>query len=393
MKKKALLLLAVIYLAFIALGLPDAVLGSAWSLIHLDLNQTLEKLGFMTVIVYSMSVLSTFNAPRILRFLETKKVVFISILFTGTALVFISRVEYFYQMLFFAIPLGIGAGAIDVSLNHYLAANYKAKHMNYLHSFYGIGVTAGPTIMAYTLSQNSWRLGYVYVGAILILISIVILISFKLWKKESQEERDEKHSHITVKEIIKTRGVIASVLIFLFYVNVESLGGIWISSYYYFVKDISHASAALFASTFYLALTVGRLLGGVFSGKVKPNTLIKAGEILIVVAGVFMFIQVEYLWFYFIVVFLFGFGCAPIFPNMMYMNSENFDKSKLSKVISLQMAIGYVGFGVLTPLAGVFFKEVSISYYPFFIVTVGVIILMITLHFMKKVKSEPFNNA
>ncbi|MCK7486822.1 MAG: hypothetical protein MZU97_15940 [Bacillus subtilis] len=148
MKRFAWLLLPVIYITFIALGLPDALLGSAWNLVRIDLNTSLGTLGIMTVLIYSMSVLATFNAPRLLRLLETKTITFVSVLFTGLALLFISRVDAYYQMLFFAFPLGIGAGAIDVSLNHYLAANYKASHMNYLHSFYGIGVTAGPTIMA-----------------------------------------------------------------------------------------------------------------------------------------------------------------------------------------------------------------------------------------------------
>jgi len=389
MKKKNLapiLLLVVIYLAFIALGLPDAILGSAWNLVRDDLRLSLGTLGVMTVMVYIFSVLSTFNAPRILRLLETKKVVFISILFTGTALLLISRVSAFYQMLFFAIPLGIGAGAIDVSLNHYLASNYKATHMNYLHSFYGIGVTLGPSVMAYTLNNNSWRIGYIIIGSILLVISLIVLFSFKLWKKQSEEERSELHTPITTRQIFKTRGVILSILIFLFYVHVESLGGVWISSYYYETKDISYSSAALFTMSFYLALTVGRFLSAILAHKVKPNTLILLGEFLIVLSGALMFIKVDQIEVYYIVVFLFGLGCAPVFPNMMYMNSENFDKSKMSKVISLQMAFGYVGFGLLTPLAGLLFEKIDIAIYPIFILLVSSLILGITLRFIYLVK-------
>jgi MFS family permease len=187
MKLKAFYLLLIIYITFIALGLPDALLGSAWNLIRMDLSTSLETLGIMTVTIYIMSILSTFNAPRLLRKFETKWITLISVSFTGLALIGISQVNAFYQMLFFALPLGVGAGAIDVSLNHYLASHYQAKHMNYLHSFYGIGVTLGPSIMAYTLNLNEWRLGYVIVGSLLILIAILILTSFKLWKKENHE--------------------------------------------------------------------------------------------------------------------------------------------------------------------------------------------------------------
>jgi len=383
---KAFVLLVVIYLAFIALGLPDALLGSAWNLVRLDLNVSLGTLGIMTVIVYIMSVIATFNAPRILRLLETKKVVFISILFTGSALILLSRVSAFYQMLFFAVPLGIGAGAIDVSLNHYLASNYKAKHMNYLHTFYGIGVTLGPSVMAYTLKTNSWRMGYVIVGSILLFIALVVLVSFKLWKKETNDERSELHAPIKTKDILKTKGVLASILIFLFYVHIESLGGIWISSYYYETRSISYSSAALFTTSFYLALTLGRLLTAILSDKIKPNTFIVTGEILIVLSGILMFLSVPSILFYYGVVFLFGLGSAPVFPNMMYMNSENFEKSKMSKIMSLQMALGYVGFGALTPLAGLVFEKISISIYPIFIVSISVLILFITLHYIKVIK-------
>ena len=318
MKKKALLLLMIIYLAFIALGLPDALLGSAWNLVRVDLNVSLGSLGIITVVVYSMSILATFNAPRLLRLLETKKITIISVVFTGLALIGISYVNQFYQMIFFAIPMGIGAGAIDVSLNHYLASNYKAKHMNYLHSFYGIGVTLGPTIMAYTLAQNSWRTGYLIVGLLLIGISLFVLLSFPLWKKETKIDRDESHTHMSLKEILGTKGAKNSILIFLLYVHIETLGGVWIASYMFIQKEISYASAALFTTTFFLALTVGRIMSGILSAKFKPNTMIKSGLILILVSGLLLLFEFESIYVYFAIVFLYGFGCAPVFPNMMF---------------------------------------------------------------------------
>jgi fucose permease len=386
MKFKYLALLAVIYIAFIALGLPDALLGSSWSLVRMELGTSLGTLGIMTFIVYLMSILATYNAPRLLKHLETKKIVLFSIMFTGISLVVMSRVDYFYQLLFFAIPLGMGAGAIDVSLNHYLAVNYKAKHMNYLHSFYGVGVTLGPTIMSYTLSQNSWRLGYVIVGSILLGISLIMLFSFPLWKVESKEEREDQHNHITLKEILKTKGAVESILIFLFYVHFESLGGVWVASYFFIERGVSYATAALFTTSFYLMFTIGRLLSGLLSTKIKPNMLIKIGEAMMLVAGVLMLIEFDALWIYFIVVGILGLGAAPIYPNMMFMNSENFEKRKLSKIMSLQMAIGYMGFGLLTPLAGMVFDLTTISIYPFFMIGVSAILIYITYRFNKKMK-------
>ncbi|MDD3106345.1 MAG: MFS transporter [Bacilli bacterium] len=388
MKKNALLLLMVIYLAFIALGLPDALLGSAWNLVRVDLNVSLGSLGIITVVVYSMSILATFNAPRLLRLLETKKITIISVVFTGLALVGISYVNHFYQMVIFAIPMGIGAGAIDVSLNHYLASNYKAKHMNYLHSFYGIGMTVGPTIMAYTLAQNSWRTGYFIVGIILIGIALVVLLSFPLWKKETKIDRDESHSHMSLKEILGTKGAKNSILIFLLYVHIETLGGVWIASYMFIQKEISYASAALFTTTFFLALTIGRVMSGILSSKLKPNTMIKGGMMLILISAILLLFEFNSIYVYFAIVFLYGLGCAPVFPNMMLMNSINFEKRKLSKIMSLQMAFGYMGYGILTPLAGLFFEQVAISYYPLFILVVIFILILITLRFMKMKDQE-----
>ncbi len=389
--KKKFILLAVIYIIFIALGLPDALIGSGWNLIREDLSVSLGTLGIMTISVYSMSVLATFNAPRLLRLLETKAISIISVFMTGFALIMISQVNEFYQMLFFAIPLGLGAGAIDVSLNHYLAANYEAKHMNYLHSFYGIGVTLGPSVMAYTLSQNSWRNGYIIVGVMLLVIASIALFTNKLWAKEPKQEREDTHAHVKMSEILKTKGAISSILIFMIYVHIESLGGVWIASYFYLEKGVTYAIAALFTTVFYLGLTVGRLTSGVLSSKLKPGVLVKTGQILIVIASVLMLFQAMPLWIYFVIVGLFGLGCSPIYPNMMFLNSVYFDKKKLSKMVSLQMALGYLGFGILTPLAGLFFDKVSIGYFPVFVIVSSSLLLFITLKLMIQKKLEAQN--
>ena len=386
MKKKAILLLIIIYISFIALGLPDALLGSGWSYIREDLKVSLGTLGIMTFIVYLMSIIATYNAPRLLRLLETKKITFISVLFTGIALIAMSQVNQFYQLLFFALPLGMGAGAIDVSLNHYLASHYKASHMSYLHSFYGIGVTAGPTIMAYTLSQNSWRMGYIIVGSILVSIAIIMFISFPLWKKESHEQRKEEHAHLTIKEMVKTKGTVLSVLIFLIYVHIESLAGVWIASYFFITKQTSYATAALFTTSYYLALTIGRLLSGLLAKKIKPYTLIYMGSVLIITAALLMFLSFDSLWLYASIVFLLGIGSGPIYPNMMYINAFHFEKRKLSKVISMQMVIGYMGFGVLTPLTGLFFDRVSITYFPFFMTFYGLILFILVKNYFYQMK-------
>jgi fucose permease len=384
MAKKAFLLLCIIYISFIALGLPDALLGSAWSYMREDLKVSLGTLGIMTFIVYLMSIIATYNAPRLLRLLETKIITFVSVLLTGIALVLMSQVSEFYQLLFFALPLGMGAGAIDVSLNHYLASHYQAKHMSFLHAFYGIGVTIGPTIMAYTLSRNSWRLGYMIVGAILILIAFLMFLSFPLWQKETKEKRSVTHAHVTLKGILKTKGAILSILIFLFYVHIESLAGVWVASYFFINKNVSYAVAALFTTSYFLALTIGRILSGLLSSRFKPQTLIIFGMIAIVLSSVLIMFEYPSLWIYASIVFLLGLGSGPIYPNMMYLNNTYFEKHKLSKIISLQMVIGYMGFGLLTPLAGLFFDRISIRFFPLFLLIYGLVMCVLVIVYFKK---------
>jgi fucose permease len=387
MRKKYLILLFIIYLAFIALGLPDALLSSSWNLVRADLKVSLSALGSVTIIVYVMSMISTFNAPRLLRYVSTKKIVLISVLFTAISLLAISQINHFYQMVFFALPLGLGAGAIDVSLNHYLIVNYKAKHMNYLHSFYGLGVTIGPTIMAVTLMEGSWRLGYMIVGMILLLISVLIFLSFSLWKEDTNIDKGNQHAPIKVKDMLKTKGALLSVTIFLLYVHIESLLGVWIASYVFIEKGFSYAVAAVFTSVYFLTFTIGRFVSGFLSSKVSAKQLILMGEVLMLLAAIMIMFDYKNTNVYFVCVGLFGLGSAPVFPNMMYLNRIHFDENKLSKMISLQMAIGYIGFGILTPLAGLLFDLTAIAIYPIYLMIVGVVLYILT-HRYFKIKSK-----
>jgi fucose permease len=386
MRKKTIILLLIIYLAFIALGLPDALLGSSWNLVRVDLNTSLSTLGIMTVIVYIMSLLATLNAPRLMRHISTKKIVFISVLMTSISLLAISQINHFYQMIFFALPLGMGAGAIDVSLNHYLIVNYKAKHMNYLHSFYGLGVTIGPTIMAFTLSRDSWRLGYIIVGLILFMISLLILSSFSLWKEDTIEDKNNQHAHLKLRDMLKTKGAVISVLIFLVYVHIESLLGVWIASYVFIEKGVGYALAAVFTTIYFLTFTIGRFISGFISTKVNSKRLVLIGELMMLFATFSMFINFENVNLYFISVGLFGLGAAPVFPNMMYLNKKHFETKKLSKMISLQMAIGYLGFGILTPLAGLLFDLTSIAIYPIYLLFVSLLLIYLTYRYYLTMK-------
>lgn len=382
--KKTFLLLVVIYLAFIALGLPDALLGSAWNLIRKDLDVRLGTLSIVSFMTYLTSLIATYNAPKLLRRFSTKSITAFSIVLTGSALIAMSFVGELYQLIIFAVPLGFGAGAIDVSLNHYMAKHFKASHMNFLHSFYGVGVTFGPAIMAYTLSNEMWRNGFLLIGSILLLIAFTVIISSNLWIKEDSEVKLDDHEHIDLNIIRKVKGVTNSVLIFLIYVHIETLGGVWVASYFFIEKGFGYGEAALFTSIYFLALTIGRFLSGFLAHVLSPKQLIMMGESFILLSVVLLILNTfTSPAIYYVIIFLFGFGAAPIYPNMMFLNNQFFSKKHLSKVISLQMAIGYIGFGLFTPLAGAMFDLISMSIYPYFILINSIILLLITTRYFK----------
>lgn len=382
MKKRNVVLLGVIFLVFIGLGLPDALLGSSWNLVRDDLNVPLGFIGFTTATAFVFTILSTFFAPRLLARYQTKQVVLVSLFLTGSALIMMSLVKTYLLFVVFAIPLGMGAGAIDFSINHYVAIHYKAKHMNYLHSFYGLGVMIGPMVMAITLQNQVWRMGYIIIGGLLLLIMISTILSKNLWFSETSDHRQTYHKDIKIKDIIHTPGVKTSILIFLFYVHIESLFGVFIASYFYIIKGVSYAEAASFTLLYYSGLAGGRFLSGLVSPFLKANTLIYLGSLLMVFSSLTLLISFNHIIIYLVIVFLVGMGSGPIFPNMIHMNDKNFNKDKMSRVMSLQMTFAYISFGVLTPTMGFIFQWTSISIFPIVASILAIVLSLLIYKFM-----------
>jgi fucose permease len=383
MKRKQIIVLLIIYLAFIALGLPDALLGSAWPLVMSDLTLPIGAIGFVTMFSYALTMLSTFLAPQVLHKVQTKNITFFSILMTGTALILMSRTTAFYQILLLAIPLGMGAGAIDLSLNHYTAVHYKPSHMSYLHAFYGLGVTIGPYIMSLTLRDRSWRLGYVYVGLLLFAIALSVLLSMPAWDEETEEQREEHHSKMSLQSVLSQKGVLLSLAIFLLYVHVETLLGVFIATFAFESKGVSYGDAALFTTMYFLALSVGRIVSGILTHKLHSNTLIWLGEAIMVLGAILLLIPGGTIYYYMSSVFLIGLGSGPVFPNMMSMNVHNFDKRTMSRVMSLQMMVGYLGFGLMTPLMIQIFQYTTVELYPYIVLVMTGLLVVVTTLFLR----------
>lgn len=386
--KKEHILLIVIFLVFIGLGLPDALLGSSWNLVRFDFDVPVGYIGFTTVLAFIFTILATYFSPYLLSKFQTKQIVYVSLVLTGFALIAMSFSNHYFLFIIWAIPLGVGAGAIDFSINHYVALHYKASHMSFLHSFYGVGVLIGPMIMAITLQEEKWRLGYLIVGGLLFFIVIVTLLSSKLWFEETNEHREEHHSNVSLSTILKTKGSLLSIFIFLIYVHIESLFGVLIATYFYLVKDISYSEAALFTFMYYIGLTIGRILSGILTNKIHSNKLILLGSILMVLSTGILLFPFQNIIFYYILICFVGIGSGPIFPNMIHMNDKNFEPNKMSKIMSLQMTFSYISFGVLTPIMGFVFQWTTIEIFPIITLTLSTLLLLTIIRFQSLRLSE-----
>lgn len=384
--KFPVVILSIIFIVFIALGLPDALLGASWNLSRRAFGVEIGAIGYFTFVSYLSILLATFLAPYALMVVKTQRILLVSLLMMGLALIFISQVERYRSLLLWAIPLGLGSGMIDLSLQHYVASRLKARHMNFLHFAYGIGVTTGPFLMAGALAFFTWRQGYIWVGSFLIVIASLVLLSFKWWPDPAKKHGPNGHN-APLKATFHTPGVKHSIAIFLVAVHVESMIGVFMASYAFIVLDLSASVAALATTTFFVGLTLIRGISGTLGDRVAPASWVKAGTFgLLIGAGLLgLSSWVSYL--AFISFFVLGISMGPVYPNMMQMNKARFGEEKLSRVMSLQMVIGYTGFGVFTPLAGQWFERVSMGALPYFIGALGLVLIGLTKSYLKPLKS------
>jgi fucose permease len=383
----ASLLLLIVYLSYASLGLPDALLSSGWNLIRQELNADLGTLGYMTLLGYSSSALSMFFAPKILRVVPTRLIALIAISTISLSLLVMSQASEFYQLLFFALPLGFSGGALNVALNNFLTANYKASHMSYLHSFYGLGVTLAPTIMAFTLSFGSWRSAYLTVSLILAILAILVVATFKWWQPQVKDDNKIKPI-ISVKEALSSSDARSSIAIFFTYVHLETLFAVWVPSFMFITKQVSLSTAALYTTIFYLSLTTGRMLSGIFANRINSKKLITYGISLILIGTIAFSFNYSDTNIYFVIAGLLGLVAGPIYPYMMFLNKEKFSPDNMSRYISLQLLIGNMGGGLLTPIMGQVFQRTNIVVFPFILVAVSITLVLLVINYLKPKTSK-----
>lgn len=383
MKKR--LLLIVIYLAFISLGLPDSLLGPAWPSVYIDLNVPIHFAGVISMIVAGGTVISSLFSARFIDRFGVASVTTFSVLMTALALLGFSYSQHFIFLCLLAIPLGLGAGCVDAALNNYVALHYKAKHMNWLHCFWGIGAAIGPMIMArYLTLGKSWTDGYHTVGWIQICLVMMLLISVPLWvKKKSEQHTEEPEIKTSFKTLLNIPGLKQALIVFFCYCTIEATFGLWGASYLVFVRDFEPDDAARLVSIYYAGITFGRFTSGFMAEKFSNQRLVYIGQGVIILGLTVLLLPFKIT--LLLGFFLIGLGCAPIFPSLLHETPRNFGEKYAQAIMGMQMASAYIGITLMPLLFGNLASYVSYSSLLWFIGIILAIKIYMTYDLNRKV--------
>ena len=374
------LLLAIIYISFISLGLPDGLLGAAWPSMAPELSAPISYAGLVAMIISVGTITSSLLSERLTFYLGTGKVTAISVAMTAAALWGFSSCDSFWQLCIWAIPYGFGAGSVDAGLNNYVALHYTSRHMSWLHCMWGVGATVGPYIMGLVLSNGGhWTLGYRSVGAIQIVLSIGLFLSLPLWKERKQEmdKKQENTKPLTLKEIFGIPGAKEVMIAFFCYCAIEQTAGLWASSYLNLHKGVAPETAAFFASMFFIGITIGRAMNGFLTIKFSDTQLIRMGMSIVLVGIAVMLLPMGEIM-SIMGLILIGLGCAPVYPCVIHSTPYHFGEDKSQAIIGVQMASAYVGTCLMPPLFGLIANHISVSLMPVYLL--AILILMAVMH-------------
>ena len=375
----ATLLLIVIYIAFIGLGVPDSLFGTAWPAIYTDLNLPVSWASIVTIIVSCGTITSSLLSSWLISRFGTGKITAVSTLMTALALLGFSCSDSMLWLCLCAIPLGLGAGSIDTALNNYVALHYKASHMNFLHCFYGIGVSLSPYLMSLALSKGTWEGGYRAVFWFQLAIAALTALALPLWKKvrhaQNGEEAEETPRVLSFPALMKMPKVRMACLVFIGYCALEYTCGTWGSTFLVNAKGAAADTAARMVTFYYIGLALGRFLSGVLAGRLHSRQLVKIGQMILLAAVVSLFLPLPFA-FCSVSLFFIGLGNGPIFPNMLHLTPELFGKDLSQAVIGAEMATSYIGVLLAPALFGLIAQNVTAALFPVYLLVLYA--LMIT---------------
>ena len=374
------LLLLIIYLAFISLGLPDSLLGSAWPSMYPLLGVPVSYAGILSMIISFGTIVSSLNSDRLTRALGAGRVTAISVGMTAAALFGFSISTQFWMLCLWAVPYGLGAGSVDAALNNYVALHYESRHMSWLHCMWGIGTMVSPMVMGRVLAGGGpWTAGYRYIALFQIALTAVLFLSLPLWQKRTDEtaEGGTAPQALSLGQVFRLPGAKEVMLCFFCYCALETTAGLWASSYLTLTRGVAADTAASFASLFYIGITAGRAACGFLTLKLSDTQMIRLGQGVLAVGVAALLVPGPQLLALAGLV-LVGVGCAPIYPSIIHATPDHFGADKSQAVIGIQMASAYVGNLVMPPLFGLLANNITPALFPFYLLVL--LVLMVVMH-------------
>ena len=383
------LLLALIYLSFISLGLPDGVLGAAWPSMYGGLGVPVSYAGILSMIICIGTICSSLLSERLTCKLGPGKVTAISVALTATALFGFSFSREYWLLCLWAIPYGLGAGSVDATLNNFVALHYSSRHMSWLHCMWGVGASTGPYIMGFVLTGGMhWSLGYQIVGIIQIVLTAVLFISLPLWRGKAGEDADIPAAPLPLTKAIQVAGAKEVMITFLCYCALEQTAALWSGSYLTLHAGLSKEAAASFSSLFFLGITIGRAVSGFVTMKLNDTQMIRLGMGIIAVGVLVLLFPLEFAG-AMIGLMLVGLGCAPIYPCIMHSTPAHFGAEKSQALMGIQTASAYVGTALMPPLFGLIANHISISLLGLYLAILLVIMVFAHEILIRKCEKHP----
>ena len=384
------LLIALIYLAFVSLGLPDSLLGSAWPVMQEQLGVPISYAGIVTITITVGTIVSSVLSNFLTKKLGAGLVTAISTVMTAVALLGFSLSTKFWQLIVWSVPFGLGAGGVDAALNNYVALHYSSKHMNWLHACWGVGALISPFIMGECLkTQFGWTGGYRTIFFVQIAIALLLFLSLPMWKKSTAEQ---KQAQVKTVDALKVKGILPLLMMFLTYCALEQTAALWASSYLVNVRHIQETTAATFGSLFFIGITFGRFVCGFVSNKIGDNKLIVVGSVVIAVGVACIIVPVSNPILCYIGLVLTGLGCAPIYPAIIHSTPSNFGEQNSQAIIGVQMACAYVGCALMPPLFGLISQK-YMAFYPYFLAIFLVLMVVMFVILQKTLKNKEKHNG
>ena len=383
------LLLALIYLSFISLGLPDGLLGAGWPSMYGELSVPVSYAGILSMIICVGTICSSLLSERLTCKLGPGKITAISVALTAAALLGFSFSREYWLLCLWAIPYGLGAGSVDATLNNYVALHYSSRHMSWLHCMWGLGASTGPYIMGFVLTGGMhWSFGYQIVGIIQIFLTAILFISLPIWRGSTDADADTPNAPLLLAKAIRVPGAKEVMITFLCYCALEQTAALWSGSYLTLHAGLSKEAAASFSSLFFLGITVGRAISGFVTMKLNDTQMIRLGMSIIAVGVLILLIPLGVAG-AMTGLMLVGLGCAPVYPCIMHATPAHFGAEKSQALMGIQTASAYVGTALMPPLFGLIANHISISLMGLYLAILLVIMVLTHENLIKKCEKHP----